>query len=154
MDEMDIYYEFWGAFLEATGTPQDTYLNRATFFGDDWEDSCRQMEEILYGERQAVSHCVPYYLKTREPLPKVGDHTMVTDFYGNPCLIFRTRDVVIAPISEMPEEIALLEHQGDLKTWRKKKQAEFQELALRSGFHYSKENPVLMELVEVLYPKK
>ena len=149
----DMYDDFWGAFLEETGTPENTYLNRVTYFGEDWESSCRIMEEYLFGERKAISHCIPWYLVTRTPMPKVGDYTMVTDFYGNPCLVLRTRDVIIAPIPEIPEEIARLENQGDLAAWREKKKEEFQAMAKKSTFHYNDENPILMEIVEVLYPE-
>lgn len=150
----DMYQDFWGAFLEETGTPETTPLDRVTYFGDCQEEALTVMEQLLFGEKTAISHCIPYYLVTRTPMPKEGDLTMVTDFYGNPCLILRTKGVVIAPIPEISPEIAALENQGDLSAWREKKKEEFQALSARSSFHYNDENPVLMEIVECIYPDK
>lgn len=148
----DIYEDFWQAFLEETDTPENSYCNRCTYFGDSEEESVNIMEQLLRGEKTAVSHCVPYYIVTRSPMPKVGDYTMVTDFYGNPGCILKCVDVVIDPIGAIPEEVARQEAEGDLEQWRGEKRREFKALSEKAGFHYNDELPVLMELVERVYP--
>lgn len=149
----DIYGDFWQAFLEETGTPENSYCNRCTYFGESEEASVDVMEQLLRGEKTAISHCVPHYIVTREPMPKVGDYTMVTDFYGNPGCILKCVDVVIDPIGAIPEEVAEKEGQGSLEAWREGKRQQFQALSAQSRFHYNDELPVLMELVELVYPK-
>lgn len=148
----DIYEDFWQAFLEETGTPENSYCNRCTYFGDSEEASVNIMEQLLRGEKTAISHCVSYYIVTRSPMPKVGDYTMVTDFYGNPGCILKCVDVVIDPIGAIPEEVARQEAEGDLEQWRGEKRREFKALSEKAGFHYNDELPVLMELVERVYP--
>lgn len=148
----DIYGDFWQAFLEESGTPENSYCNRCTYFGSDEAESVSVMEQLLRGEKRAISHCVPYYIVTRSPMPRVGDYTMVTDFYGNPGCIVKCTEVVIDPVGAISEEIAVLEAQGDLSLWQQRKRQEFQALSEKSRFHYHDDLPVLMELVERVYP--
>lgn len=148
----DIYEDFWQAFLEETGSPENSYCNRYTYFGESEAASVEAMEQLLRGEKTAISHCVPYYIVTRSPMPRVGDYTMVTDFYGNPGCIVKCVDVVIEPIGAIPEEVARQETEGNLEHWREEKRKEFRALSEKTGFHYNDELPVLMELVERVYP--
>lgn len=149
----DIYGDFWQAFLEQTGTPENSYCNRCTYFGESEEESVEIMEQLLRGEKTAISHCVPRYIVTRSSMPKVGDYTMVTDYYGNPGCILKCVDVVIDPIGAIPAEIAEREGEGELALWQQRKRQEFQALSQKSGFHYNDELPVLMELVERVFPE-
>ena len=150
----DIYQDFWAAFLEETGLPENSYCSRYTYFGNSEEASVEILEQLLRGEKTAVSHCVPWYIVTRTAMPKAGEYTMVTDFYGNPCCVLKTREVVIEPLTEVQASLAEQECQGELELWRGKKQQEFQALAKQAGFHYNEGLPVLMELVEVVFPVK
>lgn len=151
----DIYGDFWQVFLEETGTEPTNLVSRYTYFGTDEEESVTALEQLLSGEKTALSHCVPDYLTTKRPMPRIGDYTMVTDFYGNPCCIVRAVDVTIAPLPEIPEALIQAECPGmDRETWLLKKQEEYEALAKRGGFHFHAENPVLMEQVQVVYPVK
>ena len=150
----DIYQDFWQAFLEQTEAPENSYCSRYTYFGSSEEESVEVLEQLLRGEKTAVSHCVPYYIVTRSPMPKIGDYTMVTDFYGNPCCVLKCTGVIIEPVNEITEDVAKQECQGDLAAWQAKKVEEFQTLSKRASFHYNEGLPVLMEQVEVVYPAK
>lgn len=149
----DIYGDFWAAFLEQTGTPETTLLTNYTYFGADEAASVRALEELLSGERRAIGHCVPAYLTRKKRMPRAGDYTMVTDFYGNPCCILRTAEVVIAPMPEIPGDLRRAER-PDLSpdAWMEEKRREYGALARRLGFHYHDEIPILLELVERVYP--
>ncbi len=150
----DIYQDFWEAFLEETGAPENSYCSRYTYFGENQEESVSVLEQLLGGEKTGISHCIPYYIVTRSPMPKAGDYTMVTDFYGNPCCILETAGVVIEPLPELPAEVAAMECQGAYEVWLARKHREFEALSKQGGFHYSKELPILMEQVRVVYPVK
>lgn len=45
----DIYADFWGAFLEETGTPENTVLQNYTYFGDSEEASVAAMNNFFPG---------------------------------------------------------------------------------------------------------
>lgn len=150
----DIYQDFFSAFLEQTGAPENLYCHRCTYFGESQEESVNILEQLLRGEKTAISHCIPHYIVTHAPMPKIGDYTMVTDFYGNPCCILRTEGVVIEPVNELGEEISARECQGNHEAWLARKREEFRALSKRSGFHYNEGLPILMELVEVVFPVK
>ena len=151
----DIYGDFWGAFLEQTDTPETTVMTDVTYFGASEEESVAVLEQLLAGEKTAVGHCIPSYLATRRRMPRIGDYTMVTDFYGNPCCIFHTVDVTIAPMPEIPEPLRRKE--SPLLTpeeWLTRKQEECRELAKKTKFHYHDEIPLLLETVELVFPQK
>lgn len=151
----DIYGDFWQAFLEETGTPENTVLNEYTYFGSSEEESVTVLEQLLAGEKTAVSHCIPDYLVKKRRMPRVGDYTMVTDFYGNPCCILHTTDVTIAPMPEIPEDLRAQDCPGiQPAAWLAQKQAEYRDLAGHSSFHYHDEIPVLMETVALVYPTR
>ena len=149
----DIYGDFWQAFLEETGTPENTVLHAYTYFGSSEEESVTVLEQFLSGEKTAVSHCVPDYLVKKQRMPQVGDYTMVMDFYGNPCCILHTLDVTIAPMPEISEELIQQDTPGvSREAWLSRKRTEYAALAARSSFHYHEEIPVLMETVERVFP--
>lgn len=150
----DIYQDFWAGYLEQAGLPENTYCNHYTYFGNSQEESVEILEQLLRGEKTAISHCVPYYIVTRTPMPKAGDYTMVTDFYGNPCCVLKCVDVVIDPVDQIPEDIARQECQGEFPQWLERKRAEFRASAQKAKFHYNDGLPVLMELVKVMFPAK
>lgn len=149
----DIYGDFWEAFLEQTDTPETTVMTDVTYFGGSEEESVAILEQLLSGEKTAVGHCIPAYLAAKRRMPRIGDYTMVTDFYGNPCCILHTSDVNIAPMPEIPAELRNGEY-PDLtaEAWLARKQQECRDMAERMKFHYHEEIPLLMETVELVYP--
>lgn len=151
----DIYEDFWGAFLEQTGRPETTVMTDVTYFGDSEEESVTILEQLLSGEKTAVGHCIPAYLATKRRMPRAGDYTMVTDYYGNPCCILYTSDVTIAPMPEIPEDLRRMEYpELTAEQWLARKQAESLDMASRLRFHYNEEIPLLMETVKMVYPQK
>lgn len=151
----DIYGDFWQAFLEQTGTETTDAVSRYTYFGESEEETVTALEQLLSGEKTAIAHCIPDYLSTRKPMPKIGDYTMVTDFYGNPCCILRAEDVTIAPMPEVPAELMQAESPGiSREVWLAGKQAEYRKLSKGSGFHFHEEIPVLLEHVQVVFPTR
>lgn len=149
----DIYLDFWQVFLEETGTPDTTVLQNYTYFGSSEEESVAALEQLLSGERTAISHCIPAFLVKKQRMPRIGDYTMVTDFYGNPCCILNTVDVTIAPLPEISEELISRDCPGlTREAWLLQKKDEYTALAKQGGFHYHDELPVLMEHVKLVYP--
>ena len=149
----DIYQDFWEAFLEETGTPENTVLDGYTYFGASEEESVAVLEQILSGEKDAVGHCLPAYLAMEHRLPKIGDYTMVMDFYGNPCCILKAVDVVIDPLNAISPALRAREWPGlTPEAWLERKQKEYGDLSRQFGFHYHPELPILLEIVERVYP--
>ena len=125
------------------------------YFGGSEEESVTVLEQLLSGEKTAVGHCIPAYLAAKRRMPRIGDYTMVTDFYGNPCCILLTSDVTIAPMPEIPENLRRREcPELTPEQWLTRKQAESRDLAGRLKFHYNEEIPLLMETVEMAFPDR
>ena len=149
----DIYQDFWETFLEETGTPDTTVLTGYTYFGDSEEASVEALELLLSGEKTAVGHCLPAYMARKQRMPRVGDYTVVTDFYGNPCCILHTVDVTIAPLPEIPETLRRSERpELSPEDWLADKLRDFEAQSRAAKFHFHRELPVLLETVERVYP--
>ena len=130
-------------------------MTDVTYFGGSEEESVTVLEQLLSGEKTAVGHCIPAYLAAKRRMPRIGDYTMVTDFYGNPCCILLTSDVTIAPMPEIPENLRRREcPELTPEQWLTRKQAESRDLAGRLKFHYNEEIPLLMETVEMVFPDR
>mgnify|MGYP002627329507 CR=1 FL=1 len=149
----NIYGDFWETFLEETNTPETTVLTGCTYFGASEEESVQALEQLLRGDKTAVGHCVTAYVTLRQRMPRIGDYTMVADFYGNPCCILKTVDVTIVPLTGTPEDLRRQEYpELDADAWLDRKQQEFRDLARQHGFRYHPELPILMETVQRVYP--
>ena len=148
----DIYEDFWGIFADSGKAPENSFYKRCVYFGKSDEESVDEVHRLLHGTKTAVSHCIPYYLKLGLPLPKVGDYTMVTDFIGNPGLIYETKGVSLMPITDVPPELAARELDIPFEDWLQWRQTENKDLATRFHFTYSEDLAVLVEEIEVVYP--
>ncbi|WP_117168030.1 ASCH domain-containing protein [Paraliobacillus sediminis] len=54
-----------------------------------------------------------FYQVEKEPLPKVGDYSVVLNSLDDPVVIIKTTDVTLAPMNQVPEEFAIAEGEGD-----------------------------------------
>ena len=111
----------WGDFL-------DQHLEYAFaedpgvgYFGDTKEiaDSC--LELVLKGEKRATAHSLLGLQLRNEPLPKIGDMNIITDWEGRAHCIVRTVRVTLKPFFAVTSSYAQLEGEGDgsLEYWKK-----------------------------------
>lgn len=111
---------FWAAFAAATGTDAPY---TAWGFGDDAKPDLMTELGLLVrdGPKRATTSRVADYGPDGEPMPKVGDHSVVLDGEGLPICIIRTTAVEICPFGEVDEAFAWDEGEGDrtLADWRR-----------------------------------
>jgi uncharacterized protein YhfF len=113
--------ELWNAF---TGEFPE-YLGRqeppAGHFGASEEvaDACVRL--VLQGRKRSTSHSLLGLQHRGEPLPKIGDLNIVTDWAGKAHCIVRTTKVRLKPFFSISREDSLLEGEGDgsLDYWRR-----------------------------------
>lgn len=86
------------------------------------EDNDKLINLVLTGKKKATSYLY------KEELPKVGEKSIIVFDNGNDACIVKTVDYEIIRFNEMTEELAILEGEGDLETWRKKHYNFFKEL--------------------------
>lgn len=110
---------FWRAFLEHTGRPSDTRYVEAFHFGAIEASSARLLALTLSGEKRATCSSLPAYEKVFGFVPKAGDLSIVTDFFGHPRCVIETTRVEVRPFRDISWEMARREGEDEsLEGWR------------------------------------
>lgn len=91
------------------------------YFCDNKRDADECAELVVKKIKQATSPSVWWFEKNNEPLPKIGDIAIVTNWEGSPKAIIRTTKVEIVKFKDITEQYAHIEGEGDksLEYWKK-----------------------------------
>jgi uncharacterized protein YhfF len=110
----------WSAFIAAypenAGTPYSAW-----HFSDNAADADNLVELVLSGQKRATAGPLWCYEEEDEPLPRVGDLSLITDFDGLARCVIRTTSVEIVAFDKVSERFAATEGEGDgsLEYWRR-----------------------------------
>jgi uncharacterized protein YhfF len=113
--------EFWQEYLDslAEGEPRpDGY--QAWSFGDTDEMADELGKLVVDDVKTGTASLAWEYAHDDEPLPRVGEHAVILNGAGDPLCIIETTRVYIEPYSQVDEEQAYAEGEGDrsLAYWR------------------------------------
>ncbi len=112
----------WQAYLRSIGedpeTTRKTYM--AWHFCDNEADANELAELVRRGPKRATTGSLWAYEAEQEPVPKVGDLSVIIDWEGQARCIIRTSQIDIVPLEDVTEEFAWTEGEGDrsLEYWR------------------------------------
>ncbi|MBF8289792.1 MAG: hypothetical protein HW391_760 [Chloroflexi bacterium] len=110
---------FWEEYAAASGA-SGSYT--AWGFGD--ESLPELMTElgllVRDGPKRATTSTEAAFASGEEPMPQVGDHSVILDGEGRPLCIIRTASVEVRQFGEVDEAFAWVEGEGDrsLAHWR------------------------------------
>lgn len=109
---------------------------------------------VLEGRKTATASAFDLYEIDDEPLPKVGTYDIVLDGQGNAVCIIETTEVYVTPFSQVTEEHAFKEGEGDcsLSYWRQVHEEFFTICLAETGLTFSEDMLVVCEEFEVVYP--
>jgi uncharacterized protein YhfF len=147
--------ELWAAFLAARPDvvrPEDTYT--AWHFCDNQADADELAELVLDGRKRATAGALWSYEAEDEPVPQVGDFSVITDWSGAACCVIRTTSVEVVAFGEVGEEFAAAEGEGDgsLAFWRDAHWAAFSRELEGTGRSPRPDMPVVCERFAVVFP--
>jgi uncharacterized protein YhfF len=147
--------ELWSAFLAARPDvvgPEDTFS--AWHFCDNQADADELAGLVLEGRKRATTGALWSYEAEEEPLPQVGDFSVVTDWAGAAWCVIRTTAVDVVAFDQVGEEFAAAEGEGDgsLAYWRDAHWAAFSREFEAGGRSPSHDMPVVCERFEVVFP--
>lgn len=138
--------DFWRACVDATGVdgPYTAFV-----FGNDPEMADELGLLVRDGPKRATTSLLSEYEDDDEPIPSVGDLSVVLDGRGDPLCVIRTVEVEVRPFGLVDEAFAWVEGEGDrsLAYWR---EAHIRFFASVGG-PVDDDTPVVLETFELLW---
>lgn len=150
------YREFWESFARTRAVdPTPRFLE--AFYFDDNEPSANELAElVIEGRKRATAGLLWAHDSENKRIAEPGDLSIVTDFSGNEVCVIETTRVDIVPFSEVSEDFAATEGEGDgsLEYWRRAHEAFFARECKRIGRTPEPDMPVVCERFEVVFTGK
>lgn len=120
-------------------------------FGATPEHADALLTPVLDGTKTATASALPDYEADDEPVPAVGDLSIILDGVGSPRAALEVTGIDIVPFDQVTEEHAHAEGEDDrtLASWRRIHEVFWREYAT-TGF--SADMPVVCERFRVVHP--
>lgn len=148
---------YWAEFVQslAEHDPKRKAKPDAFGFGGDEKIADELAARVLAGKKRATASLPVEYTSLNEPLPKVGDLSIILDGKGNPVGIIERTSVDLVPFQEVGEEFAAYEGEGDgsLRYWREAHTRYFNEVCSRLGGRLEGNTPILCQRFRLVCPK-
>ena len=114
------------------------------------------LEALLRGDKRATTSLRCLYDLENEPLPQVGQYSVILDSQERPRCITRITKIEITPFRDISEEYALIEGEGDksLQYWKNAHREVFtRECREAGGIQFREDMECVCEHFEVVYQK-
>lgn len=128
----------------------------AWYFCDNQSDANECAELALAGVKRATTTSLLWLEQSKaEPMPKVGDVNIVTDWHGKAVCVIETIAVAIRSFREIDSDYAYLEGEGDksLSYWQDVHWAYYQRELLDYDMQPSLDMPLVCEEFCCVFPK-
>lgn len=151
--DADDVARFWDRAQRATGADLSAEVPSAWYFGDSAGLADELIELVINGPKRATAGAVAEYEADREPLPDVGDLSIVVDGSLRPRALLETTEVRVGPLSSVDDQFAWDEGEGDRtrRWWLDAHQRFFIRSFARLGLEYHPDIDVVFERFEVRY---
>lgn len=109
------------------------------------------LQLVLAGKKRATASSLLGYEIEGDPIPKVGERSVITDWEGTPACVIETVRVRVIPFCDVTYDIARLEGEDDtLVSWQANHRRFFMEEGREIGYAFSETMPVVFEEFEVI----
>ena len=149
------YLDQYGSLLSPDMRTQSRKTDAYHFCADEKNaDLCAQL--VLKGEKRATASLLWAYADEDEPLPEIGQLTVISNWAKIPQCVVETTSVVIRPFNEVDAEFAYEEGEGDksIAYWRSVHWASFSNECQRLGRQPDEQMPVVLERFKVVFKDK
>lgn len=156
MNKSDSIQNFWQEFCAENSeiNPEEPYA--IWFFHHNREASKKLAQLVLAGKKKATASLMEDESDVGEG-GIVGGYSIVTDFDGNPQCVIQTIEVRQLPFSEVDEQFAFDEGEGDrtLEYWRAAHRKFFTECCHRElNIEFDESMLICCKRFKLLFPKK
>jgi uncharacterized protein YhfF len=152
----DAVQQFWDAFCATL--PSDKRLSKDAYDAWGFGDSAAMADElgdlVRRGVKTATASLYWEYEAEDEPLPEIGQRSIILDGQGNPLCIIVTTEVFVRPFNQFDAQFAYDEGEGDrsLDYWRDGHWAFFSRACAAIGRTPEETMLVVGERFRVVYP--
>ena len=145
---------FWQAYLSTLppSIPAPKHY-RVWYFGNS-EEMARELGLLVKeGVKTATCSLLSEHELGGDPLPNVGEFSIITDWQGHPICIIQTSEVSIIPFDEVDEKFAYDEGEGDrsLVYWRESHWRFFKKLCESMGSQATSSMPLVCERFTLVF---
>lgn len=150
--DADLVSAYWAEKSHDLGL-EDFDTPDAWAFGVTADQADELLGLVLSGTKTATSSALWSYEADNEPLPVVGELSIVCDGQGRPRALLRLTDVMVTTLDDVSESHAFAEGEGDrtLAYWRRAHE-DFFRSHLPAGREVAGGMPVVLERFERLLP--
>ena len=141
--------DFWAEFVATTGI--DGPFEAWAFGDESTVDLATELALLVRdGPKRATAGLAAEYEVENEPLPEIGDLSVILDGQGAPVCVIRTTAMEIRKFGDVDEAFAWDEGEGDrsLEWWRRAHLRFFE----HRGIHVDQETLMVLERFELLWP--
>lgn len=147
--------EMWERYLESIGKSGDNaeFTYTSWYFSDNESSADSLAELVRQGTKRATASLLYSYEAEKEPMPRAGEYSVITDWKGKARCVIRTKKITVLPFEEVTEEMARTEGEGDksLGYWRRV-HVEFFEREMKGfGKEFTPDLKVVFEEFEAVY---
>lgn len=145
--------KIWKDFLSKNPNNKIKEIPESFYFCDNKEDADECAELVYKGIKQATAPSLWWYEKNNEPLPKIGDQYIVTDWEGNAKAVIETTKVEQVPYNEITAEFAATEGEGDksLEFWKRVHKAYYKREMEAAGDQFSEDMIIVCEYFSTIH---
>jgi uncharacterized protein YhfF len=140
--------ELWHKYAKENAIQNTGY--EAWCFGDDPD---KLAELVLSGEKTATSSAAIWYTEEGEPMPCVGEYSVILNSKSEAVCIIQTTNVTVVPFDQITPEHACKEGEGDksLAYWRTVHENFFREELTNAGKTFDEKMDIVCEEFKVVY---
>lgn len=145
--------EMWDKYISISGKPINTPYESWHFCNNE-TDANELAKLTLLGIKRATASLYKSFEAENEPIPKIGDLIVITNWDSEAVCIIEVKKVEILPFKDITKKHAQIEGEGDksLEYWRRGHINFFTEETKELGIEFNEELEVIFETFQVVYP--
>lgn len=139
---------YWNQFWESQNVEQPNRVS-AWKFGTD-PDYLAQL--VIDGVKTATCSGLIFYEIENEPLPTIGEYSVILNSTDEPLAIIKNVEVKMVPMNEVPFELAFAEGEGDqsYQYWKESHEKFFKKELSELGLKYKEDMMLVFERFELV----
>ncbi|RZU62214.1 ASCH domain-containing protein [Zhihengliuella halotolerans] len=151
----------WNEYVAATAVvPEESSDYIAECFGDSPALADALLHAVTHGAKRATSSLLVEYVEEGEPRPEIGGHWVVCDGSGEPAIIVRTTELMLAAFDDVDAAFAHDEGEDDrsLESWRREHEKFWRRTRAAAGHDWRPEDTLqpgqelVLERFAVVWP--